>query len=328
MSNVRTRLLSGFLDPQFHVDQWQQLVDQGETNTIFQTWHWLRAWWESMGKGDLLLIVAEHDARVVALAPLYAVEGMVYFVGSGESDYLDFIGDIGRADVLNALLAAARELAPCFLGFEFLQVPDSSRSGSRLQEAAQRLGLECVFLKEYPAVEVDLEQAAAVEASISRSMLKRETFFRRRGPVAIRQLTDSAEIRPFLQQFYAQHFNRWERKGQLSSFADPEQRAFLERFLEVAAETDWIRFLAIESEGRPLAFEFAWYYQGAHYSGPWCFAIEQANHSPGHVLLRQSVLAAMAAGLHTYDLGLGDQQYKLRFPARIKSCRSWGLYPP
>jgi CelD/BcsL family acetyltransferase involved in cellulose biosynthesis len=329
MSNLRTRLLSGFLDPQFDAESWQQVMLRGDTQTIFQTWHWLRAWWESMGEGDLLLVAAEREGQTVALAPLYVHNRMVYFVGSGESDYLNFIGDISDPDVLVGLLTATREGAPGFLGFEFFQVPAASRTGLHLQRAAERLGLECELLKDYLAVEIDLAgQIAAVEAAVSHSMLKREAFFRRHGAISIRQLTDPASIRPLLPAFYAQHVARWNKKGQCSPFVELKQRALLERFLEVAADTDWIRFLTVEWEGNPLASEFAWYYRGTHYSGPWCFDIKQANHSPGHVMLRQSLLSALAAGLRSYDLGLGDQEYKLRLPARVKSCCSWGLYPP
>ncbi len=329
MSIVQTRLLTGFLDPQFGPCRWQQLLPRGDTNTVFQTWHWARAWWESVGEGELRLIMAERAGDVVALAPLYFQRGMIYFIGSGESDYLDFIGDVSDRDVLTALLAAARDSAPEFLGFEFFLVPDASRSGACLQAAAGRLGLECLTTQEMPAVEVDLSaQRYAVEAKLNRSMLKREEFFRRRGALAITRTGDLEAIRSFLPQFYAQHIARWERKNEQSPFNNPLQRGFIERFLEVAVETDWIRFLAIESEGSSLAFEFAWHYEGTHYSGPWCFAVDQANHSPGHVLLRQSLLSAIGAGLHMYDLGIGDQEYKLQLPARVKLCRSWGLYPP
>jgi CelD/BcsL family acetyltransferase involved in cellulose biosynthesis len=121
---------------------------------------------------------------------------------------------------------------------------------------------------------------------------------------------------------------RWRAKTQPNPFANPRLRAFLQRFVAVAAGRGWVRFLRIDWCGRPLAFEFAWYYHNVHYSGPWCFAIEEANRSPGHVLLRQSILAALAEGLATYDLGGGDQEYKLRLPVRVKRCQTWGLYPP
>src|SRR4029453_4278453 len=74
---------------------------------IFQTKEWLHTWWEIFGRGRLLLIVAERNGTPGALAPLYTEEGMIYFVGSGGSDYLDFIGEISEPDVLDSLLETA-----------------------------------------------------------------------------------------------------------------------------------------------------------------------------------------------------------------------------
>lgn len=50
----------------------------------------------SLDSGQLMLILAERNGQPVALAPLFADSGMVYFVGSGGSDYLDFVGDSSR----------------------------------------------------------------------------------------------------------------------------------------------------------------------------------------------------------------------------------------
>src|SRR6266446_4233138 len=85
MASVRTRVLTGFEDPHCSPHLWEQLLRQGHTDVVFLTWHWLRAWWEAMDDGDLLLIAAEQGGEVVALAPLYAIEGMVFFLGAGES---------------------------------------------------------------------------------------------------------------------------------------------------------------------------------------------------------------------------------------------------
>jgi CelD/BcsL family acetyltransferase involved in cellulose biosynthesis len=329
MARIQTHLLTSFDDPRCCPDLWAQLLRQGDTDALGLTWHWLRAWWETLGRGVPLLIAAERAGEVLALAPFYVDEGMVFFLGAGESDYLDFIGDINAPGVLLAILETAREAAPGFLGFQLHFVLEQSRTGARLQEAAAELGLECLQEEVWPAVELDLAgQRAAIQSAVNRSMLKREAFFRRGGPFEVTLLCDSLAIRPHLEAFYAHHVKRWQAKGITSQYVDPDQRAFLERFLEIAATTGWIRFLRIDWQGKPLAFEFAWYYHGRHMSAPWCFAIEEAKHSPGHVLLRQSLLAALAEGLHTYDLGRGDQQYKFRFPARVKRCITWGLYPP
>ena len=39
-------------------------------------------------------------------------------------------------------------------------------------------------------------------------------------------------------------------------------------------------------------------------------------------------MATLAALLAAYDLGIGDQPYKFRLPAKTKNCQTWGLYPP
>lgn len=328
LAAITTRVLEGFHDPACSSDHWDKLLEQSDTDAVFLTRPWLQAWWETVGTGKLLLIAAEREGQVIALAPLYAIEGMVFFLGAGESDYYDFIGRTDDPEVLAALLFTARQHTPNFLGFKLHIVPDRSRTGRSLQEAAVRLGLVCHDEGELPTIEVDLAgQADAVREAVGRSMLKREEYCRRHGKLEIQHLREVSEIRPHLAEYYAQHLARWQVKGLPSPFSDLHVRAFLERFLELAEPTGCVRFLRINWNDRPFAFEFAWYYRGTHYSAPWCFAVEYANQSPGHILLRQSILAALAEGLDRYDLGAGDQEYKFRLPARAHLCRTWGLYP-
>ena len=65
---VRTRVLSGFDDPSFGPEPWANLLRRGDTDEVFLTWEWMRAWWDRLGKGQLLLIVAErgHDVYLFA----------------------------------------------------------------------------------------------------------------------------------------------------------------------------------------------------------------------------------------------------------------------
>ena len=133
---VTARLLDGFDDPSFGPAAWNLLLHQGDTDVVYLTWHWQRSWWETLGRGRLLLVAAERAGRVVAVAPFYADSGMIFLVGSGVSDYMDFIGDIGDPDVLDALLQVARAEVPRFVGFRLYCVLETSRTAARLQAAA------------------------------------------------------------------------------------------------------------------------------------------------------------------------------------------------
>jgi CelD/BcsL family acetyltransferase involved in cellulose biosynthesis len=329
MNSIQTHILTGFDDPRLGQDEWMRLLAQGDTDVLSLTWPWCRSWWETLGTGKLLLVAAERDGRIFAIAPLFALEGMIFFAGTGVSDYLDFIGNIESAETLTAMLAVARGQVPDFVGFRFWHVPQRSRTASLLQAAAPQLGLLCHFEIEIAAVEVDLVQhRETVMDTINRSMRRREERLRRDGTLVIRQETDLAAIRKLLGDFYALHVARWEGTEEVSQFATAGQRAFLERFMESVEHLGWTRFLWLEWNGQFLGAEVDWYYRGVHFSGPWCFAMEHSKYSPGQVLLRQSVVVAYDAGLHTFDLGTGDQAYKRRLPARMKTCETWGLYPP
>jgi CelD/BcsL family acetyltransferase involved in cellulose biosynthesis len=329
MSAIRTRILTGFDDLACSPDRWLTLLQQGPTKAVYLTWHWQRAWWETHGQGRLMLVAAECDGRAIALAPFYCFESGICFVGAGEAEYTDFIGDCSDPEVLAALISTAREAVDGLEDMKLHLMPATTPNLPRLAEAAARLGLELVFLREFPAAEIDLAaDAEAVRGAVSRSILEKENYFRRHGKLEIRTLTDVAEIRPLLPEFYASHVERWTRKNHPSEFVEDKHRNLLERFLELAAGTGWIRYLQIDWKGKFLAAEFAWYYNGTHFAGPWCFDVAQANHSPGRVLIRHSLLAALAAGLQRYDFGGGEPDPNYHLPLRAKTCQVWGLYPP
>ena len=104
MSIVPTRLpvtirrLNGFDDPACARDTWNRLLSHGDSDCVYLTWEWQRSWWTALGRGELLLMAAERGDGIVAVAPWYVDEGMVFFVGSGNSGYLDFIGDLADLD--------------------------------------------------------------------------------------------------------------------------------------------------------------------------------------------------------------------------------------
>src|SRR5262245_21980405 len=110
-------------------DAWNSLVEAGDTDVIFLTHGWQKTWWAVYGRGKLLLVSAWRDNRPELIASLFADSGMIFFVGSGGSDYLDFIGHGVALELIDAILLAAREQVPDFLGFRFYLVPDNSRTG-------------------------------------------------------------------------------------------------------------------------------------------------------------------------------------------------------
>src|SRR5688500_13021517 len=100
MEIVETRTAAAFTALQ---DEWNELLDQCERATIFQSWEWNEAWWRYLGcvKRLCLLQVRDHG-RLVGLAPFCISRypgtplRRLMFVGTGVSDYLDILSPTDR----------------------------------------------------------------------------------------------------------------------------------------------------------------------------------------------------------------------------------------
>lgn len=306
---------------------WHALLAASHVRPPSQTLDFLRLWAATYPVEQLLLLAAEREGAIVAVAPLYATGGMVFFLGVGEADYHDFVGDVGDPAVLAALLAAARDRTEDFSGFKLHFIPEASPTTAALEAAADLLGLAHHHMGDMVTVVVDVAaDPEGLRRAVNRSMRKREGWFLKQGEIREEPLETAAAVGPWLPEFYDLHAERWQAKGEESTFARPEARAFLERWVEVSAARGWLHALRLEWQGRTLGMEFAWRFGGSQYCGQWVFPGELARRSPGQVLQRHSVLLAIDAGVRVYDQGLGDQPYKFRLPNRTVTCPTWGLF--
>lgn len=323
---VQVHLCTTFSDPDLDPGRWRKVASRAHNATVFQEWDWQQAWWESFGRGELLIAVASMSGQPIAIAPLFVDGGMAFLVGSGGSDYLDFIGTADEPGVMSALLAAVLARVPDLIGFRFYHVPAASRTPHTLSAAALRLGLRCYDEGELPAPALDLgaDGEAGLAAAKRTSLLRHERYFQREGGLVVRHLRSAEDILPQLDAFFAQHQTRWLGTGSPSLFHDPAQRVFYRRL--ALAAPDWLRFTVLEWRARPIAFHFGFSYRGSYLWYKPSFDIGLARRSPGEALLRSLLLAAVEEGAHTFDFGLGDEPFKHRFASRVARVRTVGLY--
>jgi CelD/BcsL family acetyltransferase involved in cellulose biosynthesis len=324
---MTTRVLDGFDDPAISAGLWGRLLPTGDTDVVCTTWQWQRTWWETRGRGDLLLIAVERDGEVVALAPLHADAGMIYFVGCRGSGYLDFVGDVGDPATLDAILETAIAHTPDFAGVRLNFVPAESRTGPRLEDAAARLGLSCYHETDGRVPVIDLAGQTGQAAADKKSLRRHENFFRREGGLEVRHFSDGRDILAQFDEFVAQNVARFAVTPVPSKFLKPSYRQFVERMTALAADTGWLRFTRLDWQGRAIAFHLGFCYRSVYYWFEPCFAIDLARRSPGEALIRQLLLAAIGEGATTFDLGGDPIDYKMRFATRFNKTRTWELYP-
>jgi CelD/BcsL family acetyltransferase involved in cellulose biosynthesis len=328
--SVTARVLTGFDDPSIDAARWGALLLTGDDPSIYLTWEFQRAWWETLGRGQLLLVAVERAGELVALAPLYADCGMIYFVGSAfDSDYLGFVGRLGDPEALAAVLATARDHTPGFLGFRFYFLPQAAEATPMLLAVTERLGMVCFGEDDMPAPLLDLapDPSAALAAANRPTLLKIERAFLRGGAVEVVRTDRGAEIMPQLPAFFAQHIARWAGTPTPSRFLDPTACRLIERFTARAADQGLLRFTRIDWQGRPIAYHYGFCLAGRYYWGMPSFAVDLARESPGQLLIRHLILGALEEGVRCFDFGTGGQPFKTRLASRTERVHTWGLYP-
>src|SRR5215211_4495175 len=77
-------------------EEWDDLYHNCPSATPFQSWAWLRSWWEFYGEGyELRLITIRDGSLLVGLVPLMlerrAGFGGLLFLGTGLTDHLDVL---------------------------------------------------------------------------------------------------------------------------------------------------------------------------------------------------------------------------------------------
>lgn len=325
---IEYRVLNSFSDPTISPDLWNSLVTAGSSDVIFITWHWQKTWWDVFGRGDLLLIIAEKQGKAIAIAPLFSEYGMVYFVGSGGSDYLDFIGNIQDVSVIQGMLMVAEESVADFSGFQFFHVPQASATNEMLQLIAERKGWQIYNEGGWtcPRLEMTKFPEQAIAATKKKSLLRHENYFIKNGELNIEHLKRSEEILLHLDDFFEQHISRWASTPYPSLFLNQTERLFFKKLAELADDTAWFRFTRVTWNGESVAYHFGFHYHGNFFWYKPTFSMELAKHSPGEVLLRQLLIRAQEEKAEVFDFGLGDEAFKDRFATAKPMVVNWGVY--
>ena len=327
-THVKYGVYHSFDDACFSPGGWNDLVEKAGGH-VFMTWHYQKVWWEVFGRGKLLIIAVFEKDTLTTIAPLFADEGMIYFVGSGGSDYLHFIGNVSDIDVLGNMLHLAMEEVEGFLGFLFYHIPVALPFQDKLQTISKKFGWDFFIEEEQiaPAISINNYPRQANEAVNKKSLVRHEAWFKRNGILTIQHLTKTSEILPWLETFFDQHRQRWAATTYPSLFNDARQCLFFTRLTEVADASNWLRFTVVLFNDNPVAFHFGFTYNESFLWYKPTFDISMAKQSPGEVLLKQLLTYAIDNGVANFDFGLGNEAFKQRFATHNSMVQNIGLYP-
>lgn len=312
------------------MEEWDALVLRSPTRTIFQTYSWHRAWWQTVARHqDLFLIVVRNQTQIMGIAPLCIFQKgrlkILKFMATGQADYCDFLYDQHQPDILRQIFAFLKTKKDMWDAAAFDYIPQESVSGSFLSQVK---GWRSRLYAKHPCPAfVFKKDKGNLEMLLQKKSLKRHAhYFESKKNFAVKHLTETSLIKPYLDLFFEQHIKRRKMARTESLFQDEKYRQFYRALVDELSSRKNVIFTVIESESSPIAFHFGFLFQGRFMWYKPSFDPALAKHSPGEVLLKELLTHAATLNCQEFDFTIGDEAFKSRFANHVRHSVSYKIF--
>lgn len=309
--------------------EWDELLGDSGSDTVFGTWDWTAAWLTHFGAGAAWRVwtVRDDDGRLLGLAPL-AIRPLRY-AGIDHSELLLCGSWPTVADHLDILVRRRHErvVAPmlrrvfdatcriCDLVRLDGVVPGSAVLGawlvtlSRLQRTRRHVFCPYISLPgEWPLFLSRLPKHERASVRRAERQLDREFA----GKVQVRQVSSAEELEPAMDALFRLHQAFHTRRGHAGSFADPAVEAFHRDVAGRFLRRGWLRMTVLTADDTTIAADYGFSRHGTWSDFSTGYDHAWMHYAPGKRLLAHAIRAAIAAGDREYDMLRGAEAYKLR----------------
>src|SRR5579859_3770368 len=318
--------------------EWDALLDDYPSSTVFSSYEWLVSWWRAFGGGDMLAVLSFRDASsvLVAFAPMVVTIRRAFpsslrvlrLMGDGshDSDNLDFPVRLGYEDAFTrALLDWMQQNVRRWDICEFHTLPEQSSVGTRLLDAlGQRGWRSSISMRPQTVVELAETWEAHLKGISAKERGKigiRGRKLEKKYDVRIRRCAQESELDSLLQALFELHAKHWQLRGLPGTLHSPARRKFYGELARLLLARHRLEFWVLELNGKVVAAQFGLRYNTTVFSLQEGFDPEYASDSVGYVLRSQVLKQVIEEGVRRYDFLGGTDESKMRWGAELKHYR-------
>ncbi|MBU1349398.1 GNAT family N-acetyltransferase [Patescibacteria group bacterium] len=300
---------------------WRAIEDKGFVASPFLTYDWLFAWWNHFGdqSDELILLGVYNNGSLVGIAPLHArtmrLKGVVeifkviYFIGSREINYADFIlhSDCEK-EGMDAIWKYLRLNYPrhiiylCDMKEQSLVVmhlPSDHYSSVELTK-----GFVCPTANLPGSWDEYLQQ---IGKRTKKNIRQAKKYLEN---IPGYSLGNSSE-KLYADALFRLHYKRW------GMNPDENYLARLERYerdvISVLSQKNRLRFNYMKFDERIGGVLFAYDYGQVRYFHKIGHDPDFADYSPGKILIFEAIKDAISKNIAVFDFLRGDEDYKKLF---------------
>ena len=300
--------------------QWQNLLTECATNTVFFTPQWQKVWWEQFGDGaEMLLLFLKRDNRLEGIAPLARRNGTISFIGDQDvCDYNDFLVSRG----------AESRFYPCLLEhldteeWESLvlhSLPEDSPTLTYLPELSRSRGYTVEVQQEDVVPGLSLPDNWDAYLQILRKKDRHELRRKMRrldsaeDDYRYYKFSEPLEVENNLEDFFTlMKYSREDKR----LFLSPPRQQFFQSIAREMASIGVLKLFFLELKGERVAAAMCFDYGGSRLLYNSGFNPVYGYYSVGLVLKALCLKDAIEGGLDYFDFLRGDERYKYDLGAK------------
>ncbi|MFC1517572.1 GNAT family N-acetyltransferase [Candidatus Margulisiibacteriota bacterium] len=295
---------------------WQNL-DNKTNLSPFSEYTWNKLWWQYF-KSDkkLYVMVMSENGQTLGIAPFYLnKKKALAFLGTGNSDYLDFIIQPGQeAKFLEALFIFLKNTRKQWDQIELVDIPETSVNYIFIQKLLKSRTLSgkilptmiCPYLKMEGSYQDLLNSRSSNFRYDLKRKLKRAS---KNGEVSFEIATQLFDLTELIDLYE----KRWAKKDTNATIRSKAGQGFLKAAINSWATNNILKVPLLKLGGKVIAFCIGFVKGGRFYY--YIPSIDPAYHqlSPGKLLIEKIIQAFPQLQINEIDFMKGEERYKLEW---------------
>ncbi|MBI2877904.1 MAG: GNAT family N-acetyltransferase [Candidatus Tectomicrobia bacterium] len=306
--------------------EWEHLIGQSGSATLFSTWRWLRHWWSCFGTEGALRLVAARNPG----GELWGLAPWVFPPAGSTPRVIRLLGDVNTCDYMDLLLHRDHEglalkalwdhLEERFGAGDLLElqaIPGSSPTLELLPSLARSAGYEIRLEPEERCPRVELPEDW--ETYLGRLGQKDRHELRRKlrraeqqASLAFYTLEATEPLREAMSAFLELHAQSSLTKAE---FMTPRRRAFFLSLPEALGPGGHLQLSFLTAGGQRIAALLCLRFRDTLYVYNSGYDPSYAPLSPGIILITHVIREAIQRGYRQVDFLRGQEPYKYHLGA-------------
>jgi CelD/BcsL family acetyltransferase involved in cellulose biosynthesis len=330
---MKTHIITDWRELDGLKNEWNTLLTESHSNSIFLTWEWIQSWRAVVGDKVKLFVVTvrNSDNRLVGIAPLYQYHltllNIFHFKAlriladhATSFEYPDWIVSPDcESGALSAITGALLNAGDHWDVIWMPRLSGWSRAFERITAATTNAGMlvhsrRSVF-SYIPLPKSISEYETRFSSKRRQQMRRNKRKILSKPGVEILQCQDLSLLPEFTNALFELHHQRRMEMNDPGAFIrKPAKTEFYRQFLPKALDNGWLRFSALADDHRIQAIQVGYAYNGE-------FLQIQEGLNPnyvngvGNVLRHVNIEQCIEEGLSKYDFLGGFTEHKRRWGA-------------